>query len=61
MKRKGIKRGIIRKDITYFKIYELYKKGYSINKISKELNYEWSQVKLRLKEIYNNKNLLEEE
>lgn len=61
MKRKGIKRGIIRKDITYFKIYELYKKGYSINKISKELNYEWSQVKLRLKEIFDNKNLLEEE
>ena len=58
-KRKGIKRGIIRKNITYEKIWELHIKGYSINKISKQLNYDWFQVKKRIKEIYDNPELLE--
>lgn len=57
-RRKGIKRGIIKKDITYKKIWELHKKGFSINKISKELNYDWSQVKTRIDEIYDNPELL---
>ena len=60
-KRKGLKKGIIKKEITYKKIWELYLKGYSINKISKELKYDWGQVKLRLKEIYDNPELLKEE
>lgn len=58
-KRKDIKKGIIKKDITYKKIWELHQKGYSINKISKELNYDWLQVKIRIKEIYDNPELLE--
>jgi hypothetical protein len=45
------------KDINNFK-REL--KGYNINKISKELNYDWQQVKNRLNEIYDNPELLEE-
>lgn len=58
--RKGRKRGIIKKNINYRKIWELHKKGYSINRISKELNYAWQQVKIRLEEIYDNKELLNE-
>lgn len=52
------KKGIIKKDITYKKIWELHKKGFSINKISKELNYDWLQVKTRIDEIYDNPELL---
>lgn len=59
-KRKGVLRGIIKKDISYKRIWELHQKGYSINKISKELNYNWGQVKIRLKEIYDNPELLGE-
>ena len=58
-KRKGLKKGIIKKDITYEKIWNLYQKGYSINKISKELNYDWQQVKIRINEIHDNPELLE--
>lgn len=58
-KRKGIKRGIVRKDVSYRKIWKLHQKGYNINKISKELNYDWQQVKNRLNEIYDNPELLE--
>ena len=36
-KRKGTKKGIIKPNINYIKIWELYQKGYSINKISKDL------------------------
>lgn len=57
-KRKGIKQGIIKKGITYKIIWELHKKGYSINKISKELNYDWLQVKIRINEIYENPELI---
>jgi len=57
-KRKGIKRGIIKKDISYQKIWGLYKNGYSINKISKILNYDWNSVKLRINEIHDNPELL---
>jgi hypothetical protein len=57
-KRKGIKKGIVKPNISYIKIWDLHKKGYSINKISKELNYDWSQVKIRLKEIHDNPELL---
>ena len=39
----------------------LHKKGYSINKISKELNYDWLQVKTRIDEIYDNPELLKED
>lgn len=60
MKRKGLKIGITKKGVSYHKIYELHQKGYSINKISKELNYDWKQVKTRLEEIYENPELLEE-
>lgn len=59
-KRKGIKRGIVKKNVSYKKIWELHQKGYSINKISKELNYDWQQVKIRINEIYDNPELLEE-
>lgn len=57
-KRKGIKKGIIKKDITYEKIWKLHQKGYSINKISKQLNYDWQQVKIRINEIYDNPELM---
>lgn len=59
-KRKGVKKGIVKKDISYLKIWELYQRGYSINKISKELNYDWNQVKIRLNEIHDNPELLKE-
>lgn len=59
-KRKGVKKGIIKRDITYKKIWELYQKGYSINKISKELKYDWQQIKTRINEIYDNPELLKE-
>lgn len=58
-RRLGIKKGIVKKDISYQKIWNLYQKGYSINKISKELKYDWAQVRLRLNEIYDNPELLE--
>lgn len=58
-KRKGIKKGIIKFNITYQKIWELYQQGYSINKISKLLSYDWGQVKIRLNEILKNPELLE--
>ena len=57
-KRKGVKKGIVKKGITYKKIWKLYLKGYSINKISKELNYDWGQIKIRLQEIHDNPELL---
>lgn len=57
-KRLGTKRNFTRKDISYKKIWNLYQKGYSINKISRELNYDWQQVKDRLNEIYDNPELL---
>lgn len=57
-KRKGIKKGIIKPNISYAKIWELYEKGYSINKISQMLKYDWGQVKIRLKEIHDNPELL---
>ena len=60
-KRKGVKKGIIKEGITYKKIWNLYLKGYSINKISKELNYDWNQVRLRINEVHDNPELLEEE
>lgn len=59
-KRKGIKRGIVKKNVSYKKIWELHQKGYSINKISKELNYDWQQAKIRINEIYDNPELLVE-
>ena len=58
-KRLGIKKGFYRKDVSYTRIWELHQRGYSINKISKELNYDWEQVKIRLNEIYDNPELLE--
>lgn len=59
-KRLGTKRGFYKKDISYKKIWELKQKGYSINKISKQLNYNWQQVKIRLEEIYENSDLLKD-
>ena len=59
-KRKGLKRGITRKDVSYQKIWQLHQKGYNVNKISKELSYDWQQVKIRINEIYENPELLEE-
>lgn len=59
-KRLGIKRGFYKKDVSYRELWRLHQKGYSINKISKELSYDWQQVKTRLNEIYNNPELLEE-
>lgn len=59
-KRLGIKKGFYRKDISYTKIWNLHQRGYSINKISKVLNYDWEQVKIRLNEIYENPELLED-
>lgn len=57
-KRKGLKRGIIKKNVSYRKIWQLHQRGYNINKISKELNYDWQQVKIRINEIYDNPELL---
>lgn len=34
-------------------------KGYSINRIAKELNCDWSTVKAREKDIFDNPELLE--
>lgn len=59
-RRKGSKFGITKKGVSYQKIWELYEKGFSINKISKILKYEWSRVKIRINEIIENPELLEE-
>ena len=50
---------IEKKNVSYKKIWKLHQKGYSINKISKELDYDWKQVKIRINEIYDNPELLE--
>ena len=50
---------IEKKNVSYKKIWKLHQKGYSINKISKELDYDWQQVKIRINEIYDNPELLE--
>ena len=42
-------------------IINLYQKGYSINKISRELNYDWQQVKDRLNEMIEKNSYLEKE
>lgn len=57
-KRLGTKRGFNRKDISYKQIWNLHQKGYNINRISKELSYDWQQVKIRLNEIYENSELI---
>lgn len=59
-RRRGLKFGITKKGVSFQKIWELYKKGFSINKISKTLKYDWKQVKIRINEIKENPELLGE-
>lgn len=57
--RKGTRYTNQRKDISYKKVNELYNKGYSINKIAKELNADWTTIKARMKDIFDNPELIE--
>ena len=50
-----------RKDVSISDVKELLDKGYSINKIAKELDCDWSTVKAREKDIFDNPELLEVE
>lgn len=56
--RKDTRQPYKRKDVSIKEVKELMKKGYSINKISKILECDWSTVKARQKDI-NNPELLE--
>lgn len=55
--RKGIKYPN-RSCVTHSEVIELYKKGLTINQISKQLGVDWSTIKSRLKEIHDNPELL---
>lgn len=57
--RKGTRQPFHRKDISLNDVKELLDKGYSINRIAKELNCDWSTVKARKKDIFDNPELLE--
>ena len=57
--RKNTKQPYHRPDINCAKVKELYDIGYSVNKIAKELKCDWSTVKARLNECFDNPELLE--
>ena len=57
--RKGIRQSHHRKDISYLVVKEFLDKGYSINKIANELGCDWSTVKARADDIFDNPELLE--
>lgn len=59
--RKGTRQPFHRKDISLNGVKELLDKGYSINRIAKELNCDWSTVKAREKDIFDNPELIEVE
>ena len=59
--RKGTRQPFHRKDVSISDVKELLGKGYSINKIAKELDRDWSTVKAREKDIFDNADLLEVE
>lgn len=56
--RKGIRQPNRRKDVSYQTVKELYDKGYSINKIANELGTDWSTIRARLKDIFDNPEIL---
>lgn len=58
--RKGTRQPFHRKDITYANIKEMLDKGYSLNKIAKILECDWSTVKARVNDLNNNPELLQE-
>jgi hypothetical protein len=58
-KRKGKKYKKHREDVTYAKVFKLYKNGLSINKISKILKTDWTTIRSRLKDIHEKPELLE--
>ena len=59
--RKGTRQPFHRKDVSINDVKDLLDKGYSINKIAKELDCDWSTVKAREKDIFDNPELLEVE
>lgn len=59
--RKGTRQPHHRKDISYSAVKRLLDKGYSLNKIVKELGCDWSTVKARADDIFDNLELLESE
>lgn len=59
--RKGTRQPFHRKDITYANIKKMLDKGYSLNKIAKILECDWSTVKARVNDLNNNSELLQEE
>lgn len=59
--RKGTRQPFHRKDITYANIKKMLDEGYSLNKIAKVLQCDWSTVKARVNDLNNNPELLQEE
>ena len=59
--RKGTRQHHHRPDISYSDVKELLDKGYSLNKIANELGCDWSTVKARVNDIFDNPELLKGE
>lgn len=59
-RRIGIKMKKHRSDVDYRSVWNLHKTGYSINYIAKYLATDWTTIKNRLNDIYENLELLEE-
>lgn len=57
--RKGTRQPHHRKDISYSDVKALLDNGYSLNKIANELGCDWSTVKSRVDDIFDNPELLE--
>lgn len=58
-KRKDTRQPHHRPDVSYSDVKKLLDRGYSLNKISKELGCDWSTVKARVNDIFDNPELLE--
>ena len=57
--RKNTRQPNRRSDVKFVDVKRLYDKGYSLNKIAKELGCDWSTVRSRLQDIFDNPELLE--
>lgn len=56
--RKNTRQPNRRVDVKYVDVKQLHEKGYSLNKIAKELNCDWMTVRARLHDIFDNPELL---
>lgn len=59
--RKNTRQPNRRSDVKYADVKQLHDKGYNINQIAKELGCDWSTVRARLRDIFDNADLLGKE